>query len=250
MGERRRGCCPPMDLMRSEPMQLVQLIIPIESAHRAVSYLGDLGLIQFKDLNAEKSPFQQTYASQIKRCGEMARKLRYFRDQMIKGGAILPAESEPQAYISFDDLEVKLADLEAELAEMNANDEKLQSSYNELAEYKLVLQKAGEFFHSALTSAEARQRECASNRSGRESLETPFLSEQEMVTDSSKQVKLGFITGLVPKDKSMAFERIMFRATRGNVFLKQAAVDEPIIDPVSGEKVVIYPQLYMFAEVC
>lgn len=39
-----------MDLMRSEPMQLVQLIIPIESAHLAVSYLGDLGLIQFKDV--------------------------------------------------------------------------------------------------------------------------------------------------------------------------------------------------------
>lgn len=35
----------------------------------------------------------------------------------------------------------------------------------------------------------------------------------------------------------MAFERILFRATRGNVFLKQAAVDEPVVDPVSGDKV-------------
>ncbi|QCE10167.1 V-type H+-transporting ATPase subunit I [Vigna unguiculata] len=52
MGEvARRGCCPPMDLFRSEPMQLVQLIIPIESAHRTVSYLGDLGLLQFKDVS-------------------------------------------------------------------------------------------------------------------------------------------------------------------------------------------------------
>lgn len=50
MGEPATGCCPPMDLMRSEPMQLVQLIIPIESAHLAVSYLGELGLIQFKDV--------------------------------------------------------------------------------------------------------------------------------------------------------------------------------------------------------
>jgi hypothetical protein len=45
------GCCPPMDLFRSEPMQLIQLIIPIESAHRTVSYLGDLGLLQFKDVS-------------------------------------------------------------------------------------------------------------------------------------------------------------------------------------------------------
>ncbi|XP_051144730.1 V-type proton ATPase subunit a3-like [Andrographis paniculata] len=236
MGEQRRGgCCPPMDLMRSEPMHLVQLILPVESAHLAVSYLGDIGLIQFKDLNAEKSPFQRTYATQIKRCGEMARKLRYFRDQMSKAG-MLPAERS-QAVLGLDDLEVKLGGLEAELVEINANGEKLQRSYNEMVEYKLVLQKAGEFFSSALSSAEAHQREHASNQSGGESLETPLLSEREIAIDSSKQVKLGHITGLVPREKSMAFERIMFRATRGNVFLKQAVVDEPVIDPVSGEKV-------------
>lgn len=55
MAERRggiSGCVPPMDLFRSEPMQLVQLIIPIESARLSVAYLGDLGLIQFKDVRA------------------------------------------------------------------------------------------------------------------------------------------------------------------------------------------------------
>lgn len=60
---------------------------------------------------------------------------------------------------------------------------------------------------------------------------------QEIAIDSSKQVKLGSISGLVPREKSMAFERILFRATRGNVFLRQSAVDEPVTDPVSGEKV-------------
>lgn len=236
MAERGGGCCPPMDLMRSEAMQLVQLIIPIESAHLAVSYLGDLGLVQFKDLNAEKSPFQRTYAIQIKRCGEMARKLRFFRDQMTKAGLVPAVTSPADSIANLDDLEVKLGDLEAELVEINANGEKLQRSYNELVEYKLVLKKAGEFFHSALSSAEARHREYP-NQGGEESLEIPLLSEQETTTDSSKQVKLGFITGLVPREKSMAFERILFRATRGNVFLKQVSVDEPVVDPVSGEKV-------------
>ncbi|KAI5673176.1 hypothetical protein M9H77_13540 [Catharanthus roseus] len=238
MGEPRRGgCCPPMDLFRSEPMQLVQLIIPIESAHLTVDYLGELGLIQFKDLNAEKSPFQRTYAAQIKRCGEMARKLRFFKDQISKAGLSVPVSLETQVDINLDDLEIKLGELEAELVEINANSEKLQRSYNELVEYKLVLHKAGEFFHSALSSAEAQHREYASNPSGEVSLETPLLSEQEISTDSSKQVKLGFISGLVPREKSMAFERILFRATRGNVFLRQSAVDEPVTDPVSGEKV-------------
>ena len=35
----------------------------------------------------------------------------------------------------------------------------------------------------------------------------------------------------------MPFERIIFRATRGNVYIKLAAVEEPVVDPVSGEKV-------------
>ncbi|XP_062022290.1 V-type proton ATPase subunit a3-like isoform X4 [Rosa rugosa] len=58
-----------------------------------------------------------------------------------------------------------------------------------------------------------------------------------MTTDPSKHVKLGSVSGLVPREKSLAFERILFRATRGNVFLKQAVVNGPVVDPVSGEKV-------------
>lgn len=50
-------------------------------------------------------------------------------------------------------------------------------------------------------------------------------------------MKLGFLTGLVSKEKAMAFERILFRATRGNVFLRQAPLEEPVVDPTSGQKV-------------
>lgn len=49
-----------MDLMRSEKMTPVQLIIPVESARRAVSYLGQLGLLQFRDvrfLNSNRNLF-------------------------------------------------------------------------------------------------------------------------------------------------------------------------------------------------
>jgi len=241
MGERRGGgggwASATMDLLRSEPMQLAQLIIPVESAHRTISYLGDLALFQFKDLNAEKSPFQRTYAAQIKRCGEMARKLRLFKDQMTKAGLSPSTRITRSNDIDLDNLEVKLGELEAELLEMNGNNEKLQRSYNELVEYKLVLQKAGEFFHSAQGSAAAQQREIEVQHIGEGSMDSPLLLEQEMITDPSKQVKLGFVSGLVPRVKSMAFERILFRSTRGNVFLKQAVVEDPVIDPVSVEKV-------------
>ncbi|KAK7849792.1 v-type proton atpase subunit a3 [Quercus suber] len=199
MGEVRAagggGCCPPMSLFRSESMQLVQLIIPMESAHVTVSYLGDLGLLQFKDLNADKSPFQRTYAAQIKKSGEMARRLRFFKDQMLKTG-FSPKKSATQADINIDDLEVKLAELEAELVEINANGEKLQRAYNELVEYKLVLQKASEFFHSARSSAAEQQSEYASRQIGEESLDTPLLLEQV-----EKNVFVVFYSGERAKNK-------------------------------------------------
>ncbi|KAF2322847.1 hypothetical protein GH714_031347 [Hevea brasiliensis] len=143
---------------------------------------------------------------------------------MEKAGVSPSSKPVTRTDIDMDGLDLKLGELEAELVEMNANNDKLQRTYNELIEYKLVLLKAGEFFSSALSSATAQQREMESRQVG-------------ISTDSSKQVKLGFLTGLVPKEKSLAFERIIFRATRGNVFIRQAAIEEPVIDPVSGEKI-------------
>ena len=102
---------------------------------------------------------------QIKRCGEMTRKLRFFKEQMTKAGLSPSVRSARSDDVDLDNLEVcwnfgfqsfgcymekqlymwycqvKLGELEAELMEMNANHEKLQQSYNELIEYKLVVQK-------------------------------------------------------------------------------------------------------------
>eukprot|EP00252_Welwitschia_mirabilis_P011263 TRINITY_DN2534_c0_g1_i1.p1 TRINITY_DN2534_c0_g1~~TRINITY_DN2534_c0_g1_i1.p1 ORF type:complete len:818 (-),score=151.87 TRINITY_DN2534_c0_g1_i1:210-2663(-) len=233
----RSGCLPQMELMRSEEMNLVQLIIPVESAHTSISYLGELGLIQFKDLNSEKSPFQRHYANQVKRCSEMQRKLRFFGDQMKKAGIVPSRATALRLDINMDDLDLKLGDLEAELTEINANNEKLQRQHSELQEFKHVLQKASEFFWSAKSTASTQQRDIEESSYASEgSVESPLL-EREMLSEPLKQSRLGYLTGLIAKEKALAFERIVFRATRGNMYLKQAPVEVPVADPVSGEKV-------------
>eukprot|EP00983_Pelagomonas_calceolata_P123560 1161021-Pelagomonas_calceolata.AAC.8 len=47
--------------------------------------------------------------------------------------------------------------------------------------------------------------------------------------------RLGFVAGLIQQEKLTSFERLLFRATRGNMFLKSAPVGR-IQDPASGEK--------------
>ncbi|KAH7372408.1 hypothetical protein KP509_17G002500 [Ceratopteris richardii] len=230
---------PAMDLFRSEEMTLVQLIIPVESAHETITNLGDLGLLQFKDLNADKSPFQRTYAHQVKRCAEMARKLRFFKDQMEKAGISAAARSTVQKDMELDELEVKLGDLETELLEINSSSDRLLRSYSELLEFQLVLKKAGIFFSHGRSHASTYQRELEDPSSFSKDIpmDIPLLLEQEMQTDISKQARLGFITGLIPKTKVTLFERTLFRATRGNLFFKQALVEEPVLDPATTEKV-------------
>ena len=49
-------------------------------------------------------------------------------------------------------------------------------------------------------------------------------------------VRLGFITGVILTNKVISFERILFRATRGNMFLKQSQILGTVVDPTTGEK--------------
>ncbi|CAL5334878.1 unnamed protein product [Camellia sinensis] len=147
-----------MDPMRSQKMTFVQLIVPAESSHRAVSYLGELGLLQFRDLNADKSPFQRTFVNQGKKCAEMSRKLRFFKDQIQKASLMSFAHPAMLEDVELEELEYNLLH-EHELIEMNHNIEKLRQTYNELLEFKMVLQKASGFLVSSRSHAVAEERE-------------------------------------------------------------------------------------------
>nr|DAD27915.1 TPA_asm: hypothetical protein HUJ06_029383 [Nelumbo nucifera] len=229
---------PPMDFLRSEEMTLVQLIIPVESAHRAVSYLGELGLLQFTDLNADKSPFQRTFVNQVKRCGEISRKLRFFKDQISKAGMVSPIHSSPQPDVDLEELEIQLSEHEHELIEMNANSEKLRQTYNELLEFKMVLQKAGGFLVSGQHHTVAQERELDENLYSRDNYaDIPSFLEQETRLGPSNEAGLRFISGIICKSKALRFERMIFRATRGNMLFNQAPTEKYATDPMSVEMV-------------
>ncbi|KAG1337986.1 V-type proton ATPase subunit a1 [Cocos nucifera] len=229
---------PPMDHLRSEKMSFVQLIIPVESAHRSITYLGELGMLQFKDLNDDKSPFQRTFVNQVKRCGEMARKLRFFSDQISKACIMSAGRPAMQPDISLEELEVRLAEHEAELLEMNMNSDKLQQAYNELLEFKLVLLKAGSFLVSSQNHAVPAERELDENIYSKEKdQESLSFLDQETPPEMSNKAGLRFISGIICKSKALIFERMLFRTTRGNMFFNQAPAGEHVMDLASGEMV-------------
>ena len=54
-----------MQAQRLTFVESMQLMMPAESAHDTVEALGEVGLLQFKDLNKDKSAFQRTFANQV-----------------------------------------------------------------------------------------------------------------------------------------------------------------------------------------
>ena len=64
-------------MLRSEPMSFVQMIVQYDAARATVEELGNLGSIMFTDMNAGMNAFQRNFVSDLKRCDEVERHLRY-----------------------------------------------------------------------------------------------------------------------------------------------------------------------------
>src|SRR5256885_14924159 len=50
-------------------------------------------------------------------------------------------------------------------------------------------------------------------------------------------MKLGFVAGVILRERIPSFERMLWRVCRGNVFLRQAEIETPLEDPSTGDNV-------------
>ena len=77
---------PAGNMLRSEPMCMVQMIVQHDAAQATVEELGELGSLMFVDLNEGVTAFQRNFVSEMKRCDEMERHLRFIEDQVTAAG--------------------------------------------------------------------------------------------------------------------------------------------------------------------
>lgn len=50
--------------------------------------------------------------------------------------------------------------------------------------------------------------------------------------------RLGFVAGVIQRERVPAFERMLWRISRGNVFLRQSELDRPLEDPQTVKKII------------
>ncbi|MCL4123676.1 UNVERIFIED_CONTAM: hypothetical protein GTU68_053539, partial [Idotea baltica] len=211
-------------IFRSEDMALCQLFLSSEASYNCVSELGEIGLVQFRDLNPNVNSFQRKFVHEVRRCEEMERKLRYLEIEANKDSIPItdngenPEAPQPREMIDF---EATFEKLENELKEVNTNAETLQKNFVELTELKYVLQSSQVFFTE-------RDSEPTSN------INQTLIPAEE---GTGGPVQLGFVAGVIAKERMAMFERMLWRVCRGNAFVRQQDIDTPLVEASSGESV-------------
>uniref|UniRef100_A0A672UPA6 V-type proton ATPase subunit a n=1 Tax=Strigops habroptila TaxID=2489341 RepID=A0A672UPA6_STRHB len=192
-------------IFRSEEMNLMQLFMQVEAAYCCVAELGELGLVQFRDLNANVNSFQRKFVNEVRRCESLERIMRNV--EMVK------LEKYPETPLPREmiDMETVLEKLEAELLEANQNQQTLKQNFLELMELKHLLKKTQDFFE----------------------VRGLFALPTEMWKPALLHESMGFTAGVIKRERMIHFERLLWRACRGNVYLKYTEMDTPLEDPVT-----------------
>lgn len=170
------------------------------------------------------------------------RKQGYFYAQMEKIGIPLrkldldverlasPSTSE------IDELSERSQKLEQRVSALNESYETLKKREGDLTEWRWVLREAGSFFDRAHGNVEEI-------RASTDDDDAPLLSDVEQhhnapdVERSFSGMNIGFVAGVIARDRVAAFERILWRTLRGNLYMNQSEIPEPLINPTNNEAI-------------
>jgi V-type H+-transporting ATPase subunit a len=204
-------------------------------------------------LNPDLTPFQRRYVSYVKRCDELERKLRFFAGEINKFDLDMTSAGNVDLFVNspalvsgtgdggkksgaqlLESLEVELEQYESQLRELNSYSEKLTIEYNEKVELQEVLEKARRFFMTDAPRLAVSELTTGGGSNGGGNSNQADLLESEMAPRPDLDMRFSSITGVVSTEEKVRFERMIFRATRGNVYVRFAPIKQPITDPETG----------------
>ncbi|XP_032384303.1 V-type proton ATPase 116 kDa subunit a isoform X1 [Etheostoma spectabile] len=211
-------------MFRSEEVCLVQLFLQSGSAYNCVSELGELGLVEFRDLNPNVNAFQRKFVGEVRRCEELEKTLTFLEQEINRSlspplqcplptPCPTPLAPQPRELITIEEECERLA---RELKEVSRNRDSLRAQLTQLSQYQGVLTRT----HS-LTALQA----------------PPPVLESQGLFDNRQDVHLSFVAGVVHPWKVPSFERLLWRACRGYTIVDFREMEDRLEHPVTGEMV-------------
>nr|KAF6439204.1 T cell immune regulator 1, ATPase H+ transporting V0 subunit a3 [Molossus molossus] len=129
-------------MFRSEEVSLVQLFLPTAAAYTCVSQLGELGLVEFRDLNASVSAFQRRFVVDVRRCEELEKTFTFLQEEVRRAGLSLPPPEgrlpapPPRDLLRIQEETDRLAQ---ELRDVRGNQQTLRAQLHKLQLHMAVL---------------------------------------------------------------------------------------------------------------
>ena len=136
--------------------------------------------------------FQRQFVSEVRRCDELQRKIRYIETEVKKDGVkILDCSDVPRAPNPREiiDLEAHLEKTENEILELSQNAVNLKTNYLELLELRHVLERTQNFFY---------EEEAISNDAMRNNL----ITQDQEVGAIQNRGRLGFVAGVIQRERA------------------------------------------------
>ncbi|XP_076150042.1 V-type proton ATPase 116 kDa subunit a 3 isoform X1 [Alosa pseudoharengus] len=213
-------------LFRSEEVCLVQLFLQSGAAYNCVSELGELGLVEFRDLNPNVNAFQRKFVNEVRRCEEMEKTFSFLEQEISRSlcppltGPLpipspVPSAPQPRELLAIEEESERLA---RELREVSRNRDSLRNQLTQLSQYRGVLIQT----HS-LTASQGPP--------------PPTTVETASLLDNRQDVRLSFVAGVVHPWKVPSFERLLWRACRGYIIVDFWEMDERLEISDTGETV-------------
>ncbi|KAG7458515.1 hypothetical protein MATL_G00220970 [Megalops atlanticus] len=210
-------------LFRSEEVCLVQLFLQSGSAYSCVSELGELGLVEFRDLNPNLSAFQRRFVGEVRRCEEIEKTLSFLEQEAgrsfsprlvrpLQPPCPAPSAPQPRELLTIEEESERLA---GELKEVSKNRDSLQNQLIQLSQYRGVLIQT-----QPLIAPQTPP---------------PFLKSSSLL-DNRQDIRLSFVAGVIHPWKVLAFERLLWRACRGYIIVDFREMEERLQLPDTGEE--------------
>lgn len=206
-------------------MSLVQLYVPAEASRDVIHQIGELNLVEFRDLNSKVSEFQRAFVLDLRKLDNIERQYTYLKSELDKQG--IQATEYPYTDLTacsqaeIDEHVENAALLESRVQELSDSADTLLAKQKDLKQYKYTVQAVDNFF--AANSAQ--------DHSGADS------EAGQLENGGAPEYQTRFISGVIDRRKVGTLQQILWRILRGNLYYHTEELPEPVFDPKSNTHV-------------